>query len=57
MTEKSLPATHPIRFSHPDSTGKLKNTQPQGINTPIKKRAHELNREFSNEEVKWTVST
>jgi hypothetical protein len=29
---------------------KTKKTQPQRINAPIKKWAHELNREFSKEE-------
>jgi hypothetical protein len=29
----------------------LKKLNPQRINTPIKKRAHELNREFSKEEL------
>jgi hypothetical protein len=30
---------------------KLKKLSPQRINTPIKKWAHELNREFSKEEI------
>jgi hypothetical protein len=32
----------------------LKKLSPQRINTPVKKWAHELNREFSKEEVQMT---
>jgi hypothetical protein len=35
----------------------LKNLSPQRINTPMKKWAHELNREFSKEEVQMASST
>jgi hypothetical protein len=40
-----LPATHPIRDRYPEPPGNLR------FNTPVKKWAHELSREFSKEEV------
>jgi hypothetical protein len=49
---KFLPATHLIRDYYPVSTGNSKT--PQRIKTSMKKWAHELNREFSKEEVQMT---
>jgi hypothetical protein len=35
----------------------LKKLSPQRINTPMRKWAHELNREFSKEEVQMPINT
>jgi hypothetical protein len=34
----------------------MQKLSPQRINTPVIKWAHEINREFLKEEVKWTVN-
>jgi hypothetical protein len=49
MGKKSLPVIHLIREYYPESI-----VDPQKINIPMKKWTHELNREFSKEEVQMT---
>jgi hypothetical protein len=62
---KRLPAEwEKIFASYPSNKGlktriyrELKKLSLQRINTPVKKWANELNREFSKEEYKWPVDT